>query len=112
MPGTMPGCPRAARPTTGPVALRSTRGAWDDDVSEVLFHAAKWIHIAAGAFAALFLFPLQFFASPGGPAHRGRRRLITIVTLVIAIGGLSILVHPEFSGFWKEESEKLGYGTY
>lgn len=82
---------------------------WLDDA---LFHGAKWVHIAAGVFAALWLFPLQVLAAPGGPRHRSRRRLVTVTVWVIAIAGGSMLVNPEFSGFWKTASANLGYATF
>ena len=82
---------------------------WVDDA---LFHGAKWIHIGAGVFAALWLFPLQVLAAPGGPRHRARKRLVTVTVWVIAIAGGSMLVNPEFSGFWKAASAKLGYATF
>lgn len=82
---------------------------WLDDA---LFHGAKWVHIAAGAFAALVVFPLQVLAAPGGPRHRARRSLVTITVWVIAMAGAAILVNPEFSGFWATESDRLGYATF
>lgn len=77
-------------------------------LDDLWFHGARWIHIAAGAFAALVLFPLQFLAAPGGPRHRARRRIVTIAVWVIAIAGAAMLVNPEFSGFWTTDSTDLG----
>jgi hypothetical protein len=81
-------------------------------LDDLWFHGARWIHIAAGAFAALVLFPLQFLAAPGGPRHRARRRIVTVTVWVIAIAGAAMLVNPEFSGFWATESTDLGYATF
>lgn len=82
---------------------------WLDDA---LFHGAKVVHILAGVFAALVLFPIQMFGAPGGPRHRARRRLVLGTAWVIAIAGGSMLVNPEFSGFWSDESTRLGYQTF
>lgn len=83
---------------------------------DIEFSVAMWIHVIAGATAALIVFPIQIL----GPKRRWHHRLgrvALVLAWVIAISGFSMLANPLFSSFWSQESVTLStpgvnYATY